>query len=345
MDVLILGVGAVGTLLAFRLAMAGHKVTAVGRAAFVRAVESRGLMVECDGRAGCVDRLIAFQDTLALDEAHFDLVLITTRVFDTAVAAVQALPFVQRGAQAVMMQNGIGGLEVAQGILGEPNLFAGVLTIPVDVLKPGVIRLRNHKGGIGVAAANGCDPSLLVNLFAEVGFETRRVQDVRTLQWSRLLVAMLANAIPAVLDWPPDQVYKNRHLYELELDALREATLVVRQMGVRLVSLPGYAVPMMVWGLTQLPSKLTQTVFVRTIVQARAGRRPSLHAELVRKRKSEIEFLNGAVVREGKKVGVPAPINHALCELVQGIARGAIPWSEYRGQTDRLIERIRQESA
>lgn len=344
-DVLIIGAGAIGTLLAFRLALTGNRVTAVGRAAFVRAVQSRGLVVEYDGRAGCVDRLDAVQDTRSLDETRFDLILITTRACDTAVAAVQALPFVSGGTQTVVIQNGIGGLEVAQGILGAPNLFAGVVTIPVQVLKPGVIRLRRHRGGIGVAAANGRDPDLLVDLFAGAGFETRQVHDARTLQWSRLFIAMLANAIPSILDWPPDQVYKNLQLYEIELAALREAALVARQVGIRPAPLPGYPVPELVWLLTRLPARLTRLAFTRRIIQVRAGRRPSLQAELARRRKSEIEFLNGAVVREGDKVGVPTPVNRALCGLVQGIAGGAIPWSEYRGQTDRLIERIRQASA
>ncbi|MBN1937361.1 MAG: ketopantoate reductase family protein [Anaerolineae bacterium] len=341
MDVLILGAGAVGTLLAFRLALAGHKVTAVGRAAFVRAVESHGLMFECDGRAGCVDRLMAVQDTRSLGESQFDLVLITTRTFDTAVAAVQALPFVQRGARAVVMQDGVGGLEVAQGILGEPNLFVGVMTISVDMLKPGVVRQGHHRGGIAVAAANGHAPAFLVDLLVQAGFETRQVQDVRALQWSRLLTGMLANAIPAILDWPPDQVYKNRRLYELELDALREALLVVQRMGIELVSLPGCPVPTLVWSLTHMPSSITRMTFIRAVVNGRAGRRPSLHTELARGRKSEVEFLNGAVTREGKKVGAPTPVNLALCETLLGIAQGKVSWNEYRGQTDRLISRIR----
>jgi len=357
MDVLILGAGAIGTLLAFRLTLAGHRVTAVGRASFVRAVQSRGLIIESAGRAGCVDRLIAVQDVRSIRDAgyksHFDLLLITTRAFDTAIAAVQAQPFVQDGTQVMLIQDGVGGLEIARGILGEPALLAGVVTIPVETLRPGVIRLVDRRGGIGLAAADGqyaknLRPALgadsLVNVFTQAGFHTRMVDDVRVLQWSRLLIAMLANAIPAILDWPLEQIYKNPRLYELELAALREAMQVVRRLGIRPVALPGYPVPLLVWWLTRFPATMTQEVFVRTFVQAHAGRSPSLRVELARRRKSEIEFLNGAIVREGKRTGVPTPVNQALTQIIQGIVQGEISWQEYRGQTDRLIERVRLEN-
>ncbi len=352
MDVLILGAGAIGTLLAFRLTLAGHRVTAVGRASFVRAVQSRGLIIESAGRAGCVDRLTAVQDVRSIRDAghksHFDLLLITTRAFDTAVAAVQAQPFVQDGAQVMLIQDGVGGLEIARGILGEPALLAGVVTIPVETLRPGVIRLIDRRGGMGLAAADrqraAWSADFLVDLFIQAGFHTRMVDDVRALQWSRLLIAILANAIPAILDWPLEQVYKNPRLYKLELAALREAMQVVRRLGIRPVALPGYPVPLLVWWLTRFPATMTQEVFVRTFVQAYAGRSPSLRIELARRRKSEIEFLNGAIVREGKRTGVPTPVNQALTQIIRGIVQGEISWHEYRGQTDRLIERVRLEN-
>lgn len=342
MDVLILGAGAVGTLLAFRLALAGHRVTAVGRAAFVRAVQSRGLIVECNGRAGCVDRVDAVQNVHSLgDRAHFDLVLITTRAYDTAVAAVQVQPFVQRGAQVMLIQDGIGGLEIIQGILNRPTLFAGVITIPVETLHPGVIRLTDRRGGIGLAAVNGFTTDALAELFSGAGFNTRIVADARVLQWSRLLIAILANAIPSILDWPLEQVYKNRRLDELERMALREAVQVAHRLGIKPVALPGYSVPLLVWWLTRFPSAVTQDVWRRILERRYAGRLPSLRVELARqRRKSEIDFLNGTVVREGKKVGVPTPVNQALCEIVRGIVEGEISWDVYRGQTDRLIERV-----
>jgi 2-dehydropantoate 2-reductase len=342
MEILIIGAGAIGSLLAFQLGSTGHQVTTVGRPAHVRAVNSRGIFLDCDGRARCVNSVRGVETTGTLQRASFDVVLITTKVFDTAVASVQALPFVRRGASAIVIQNGVGGIDSAQGILGEHALFAGVITIPVAKPKPAVIRAHLDKGGIGIAAANGQDAAPLVELFDQAGFRAHLYTDWRSIKWSKLMLNLLANAIPAILDWPLEQVYANRGLYELELCALREALAVVRRLHVRLVSLPGYPVPFIAGVLGALPIWSTQAVFQRTIVGSRSGNRPSLHNDLSRGRdKSEVAFLNGAVARAGTRLGVPTPVNQVLSDTLQGIAQGRIKWNEYRGQADRLIDHLR----
>jgi 2-dehydropantoate 2-reductase len=276
-----------------------------------------------------------------LGDARFDLVLITTKAFDTAVAAVQAQSLVRRGAQAMILQNGVGGIEIARGILGEGHLYAGVITIPVEVLKPAVISPRWNRGGLGIApVAGGGDVSSLVQLFAESQIPVRAYADWRAIKWSKLMLNMLGNAIPAILDRPADQVYADRRLYHLERAALREARTVVKRLGTRVVALPGYPVPSLVRMLCAWPSVLTYPAFRWAVLGGRGGKRPSLHIDLAQGRaRSEVEFLNGAVVRAGQKLDLPTPVNQALYETLIGIARREIDWAEYRGQTERLIGR------
>ena len=171
-DVLIIGAGAIGSLIAHQLCAAGHKVTAVARAPYVRAVAQRGLLMEQDGRTERAAGLRAVEHTDALGDARFDVVLITTKAFDTAVAAGQAAPSVARGARAVIVQNGVGGVEIARPILGEENLYAGTITVPVEVLQAAVIRPRWGRGGLGVAPVRaGQDVTLLAQLFAVLSQE------------------------------------------------------------------------------------------------------------------------------------------------------------------------------
>ncbi len=343
MKILIIGAGAIGSLLAYRLAATGQQVTTLGRAPYIRAVTQRGLLIDENGQVTRAPQFQAVDNIEALGDAGFDLVLVTTKAYDTAVAAVQAQPFVRRGAATIVMQNGVGGVDVARGLLRQRDLYAGVITVPVEVLKPAVIRLRTTGGGIGLAAvaADG-DPGPLVELFAQAGFDVRSYEDWQGMKWSKLMLNLLANAIPAILDWPLERVYANRRLYALERDALREARSVVRQMKLKLVSLPGYRVPLLVWTLCALPSLLTYPLFRRAVLHGRGGKSPSLHMDLSRGRlKSEVVFLNGAVARAGAKVGVATPINRVLCETLIGIARGEIDWFEHQGQADRLIRRAR----
>jgi 2-dehydropantoate 2-reductase len=347
LDVLIIGAGAIGSLMAYRLGQAGHRVTAVGRAPYVRAVNQRGLLVAQNGRAIRATGIRAIENATELDNAGFDWVLITTKAFDTAVAAVQAQPFVRRGAQAMVLQNGVGGIETARGLL-EPNIaaggfYAGAITVPVEVLKPAVIEPRWGRGGIGIAPIEaGHEVAPVCRLFADVGFAVRAYRDWRAMKWSKLMLNVLANAIPAILDWPLDQVYANRGLYELERAVLQEARTVVKRMGTRLVSLPGYPVPLLVWVLCALPETLTYPLFRRMVLSGRGGKKPSLHIDLARGRdRSEVEFLNGAVVRAGEKLDLPTPVNRILYDTLTGIAQQELEWAQYQGQAERLIRRAR----
>ncbi len=329
--------------MAYRLGEAGHRVTAVGRASYVRAVAQRGLLVEREGRAVRVGNLTAVEHVRDASEERFDLAMITTKAFDTAVAAVQLQPVVRHGAPVLVVQNGVGGVETAGGILGEERVYAVVLTIPVESLAPAVIRPHEDRGGIGIAPMTpGMEVATLVDLLAGAGFVVRAYDDWRSVKWSKLMLNMLANAIPAILDMPLEQLYADRRVFALECAALREARAVMRAMGIRLVSLPGYPVPLLVWALCTMPTVLTHPAFRRQVLRGRGGKKPSLHLDLERGRtRSEVEFLNGAVVRAGEKVGVPTPVNRLLWQTLSDIAAGRVDWSEYRGQVERLVRRMR----
>jgi len=243
-----------------------------------------------------------------------------------------------------LLQNGVGGVDVAIALLGTEQLYAGITTMPVQVLKPAVLRLLESRGGLGLAAVDSAQElDSLAQLFVEAGLKTQVYQDCQAMQWSKLMLSMLANAIPAILDWPLARVLADPRLYQLERDALCEAWAVVQRLKIRLVALPGYPVPQLVRGLCALPPKLAYRIFRRAILHRRGGRPSPLQDDLQKgRRKSEITFLNGAVARAGAQAGVPTPINRTLESILVAIARGETEWSEYQGQADRLVHRARR---
>lgn len=335
---MIIGAGAVGSVAAYWLGAAGHHVTALARAPYVHAVRQRGLLVEREGRALRAQNLDVAHVVAPLEGAHFDLVVITTKVFDTAVAAVQARPFVQRGAQVLIVQNGIGGTEIATSILGTDQIYVGALTMPVEVLKPAVIRPHWAHGGLGIAAVDpDGDAGGLIGLFAAGPVPVRPYADWQAMKWSKLMVDLLTNAIPAILDSPVDRIYGDFKLYHLERAALREACTVALQINRKLVPLPGYRVPLLVWAMCSLPPRLAYPIFRRVAAESRGTSPSPLHRDLACGRKSEVEYLNGAVVRAGRRLGVPVPVNDMICQTLIGIANSEIEWSQYHDQAQRLI--------
>jgi len=343
MRVLIVGAGAIGSLLGHRLASAGHAVTLVGRAPWVKAIQSQGLGLEEKNSVLFQTNLTAVASVTDVTGNAFDLLVCTTKVYDTAEAIHQVARSAVGRVPLLILQNGVGGEELAAGALPQAPRLAGIITLPVKVLSPGLIRLAATSGGIGLAAASPEAPvdDLVVTL-RQAGFgEVKSYADYRAMRWSKLLLNMLGNAVPTILDMPPDKIYGQRRLFDLERAAFCEALAVMRALGLKPVCLPGYPVPLLAWGMSRLPGAVLHPLFRRFIVGGRGGKMPSLHLDLLKgKQKSEVDFLNGAVADHARRIRLGAPVNHALHSTLQAIVSGDLPWAEFQGQPQKLLARI-----
>jgi 2-dehydropantoate 2-reductase len=343
MNVLIVGAGAIGSLVGHRLARVGHEVVLVGRAPYVDAVNERGIGLEEEGTVSWVTGVQAVSAPQMAEGTCFDLIIFTMKVYSTALAAVQTGPLVTDETPILVLQNGVGGEEIARSVLGKGVILSGVVTLAVEVHEPGLVVLRTERGGLGLASTlRSYGVAWLVDAMGEAGFRTEVFPDYRVMKWSKLLLNMLGNAIPAILDMAPEDVFASSELFALERRALAEAMSVMHALNLEPVKLPGYPVPLFTRALVRLPRFLMHCIFRRVIGGSRGGKPPSLHLDLLRGRAhSEVEYLNGAVVREANRLNIPVPVNRALCELLMGIARGEIPWENYRQRPDRLWLAVR----
>ena len=338
MRCLIVGAGAIGSLIGHRLARAGNAVTLVGREGYVAAVRARGLGLEEGGRVAWATNLRPVTHVDEVAGEPFDLVIFTVKAYDTAAAAEQTAPLARRGAPILVVQNGVGGEEIVAQVL-EATILSAVITLAVEVLEPGLVRLATAHGGLGLApTAPGQSVAECAQAFREAGFRVAIYPDHRAMKWSKLLLNIVANASPAILDMSPAEVFADRRLFALERAAFREALAVMRGLGLRPVPLPGYPVPLFAWALSSLPAFLMRPFLRKFIVRGRGGKMPSLHIDLAKgKGKSEVEYLNGAVVKYAQELGLDVPANRALHAVLMGIVRGEIPWEEYRGRPEKLL--------
>jgi 2-dehydropantoate 2-reductase len=342
---LIIGAGAIGSLLGHRLAAAGQAVTLVARPPWVAAIRSHGLgLEEENGQVRFESNLASVTDVRAVAGDTFDLVVCTTKAYDTLEALQHAAPVVAGGGVPFLfVQNGVGGEELAAQVLPQTQHLSGVITLAVEVLSPGLVRLTTTKGGIGLAAVSrGAPVDELAAALRQAGFDRVTVYaDHRVIKWSKLLLNILSNALPTILDMPPEKVYAQRPLFDLERAAFREALAVMRALGLRPVSLPGYPVPLFAWGMNWLPGAVLHRLFRRLIVGGRGGKPPSLHLDLLKgKPKSEVDFLNGAVVRYARRIGLQVPVNQALHRTLKAIVSGEAPWAAFRRQPGKLLAQV-----
>ncbi len=339
---LLVGAGAIGSLVGGRLARAGHQVMLVVRPHVVGALR-RGLTLVSDGERGTVEVAAVADLAEAFGVARsFDVVALTMKAFAVGEAAEALRNLDIHLPPLLTFQNGVGSEEIVRKVLPEVPLMAASISVPAETLAPGIVR-GGRKGGIALAPVHGDVPLVqAANALREAGFPVRLISDYRAMKWSKLLLNMLGNATSAIVGWPPERIFAHPGLFWVEHTAWQEARLVMRSYGIPVVRLPGYPVPLFDLALRTLPPWLLRRLAPRLVGGGRGGKMPSLYLDLeAGRRQLEIDFLNGAVVRYGDTLGIPTPVNATLTEIVQGLAAGTVDRQAFRDRPERLVERVR----
>jgi 2-dehydropantoate 2-reductase len=155
------------------------------------------------------------------------------------------------------------------------------------------------------------------------------------MKWSKLLTTMVSNATSAITGLDPGQVYAHPALARLEIEALREAVRVMSALGFNPQNLPGVSVALLGRAVF-LPTLITRQLLGRIVARGRGQKKPSLHFDIGRGR-SEIDWLNGAVVRYGAQVGVPTPVNLALTHAMKALVEDASLHTSFLGKPEALL--------
>ena len=339
MRFLIYGTGAVGAYLGGRLLQAGHAVMFLARPAWAEALRRDGLRLQRDRETQTIPVSEVWTDLpFGLDLGRESAILLAVKAFDCA-AAAEVLRRCVRGDPAVVcLLNGIGNEEALAQAIGSRRVVAASLTTAVAALRPGVIRVERERG-LGLALQPASDP--IGAAIGRAGILTRRYDDAASMKWSKLPTNIIANASSAILGWSAGQAMAHPGVYHIEVEALREAFTVMRRLGLRPVDLPGVPVRLLARAVS-LPSRLSHPWLSRAAARGRGDKRPSFHQDIGRGR-SEVRWLNGAVVAAGEKTRVATPANRLLLEVMLDLVEGRSHPSEWRDQPHRLVARARQE--
>lgn len=339
---LVVGGGAVGSFLGTLLALAGHEVT------LVRPV-GPGLgtgpitLIGMDGsrRQVVVTRVLRTEDAPRPD---LMLVCVKMPIVREALAPTLGWPDVP----TLTVQNGIGAEEIVAEVRASAPRLACSMTASIS-LTPQDEVFWLSRGGIGLAAMNPAGEPMVQRLvadFARAGLRSAELSDARSMKWSKVLANMLANATGAILDMDAGSIYRNRRLFEVEREQIREGLAVMKKMGLHPVSIPGAPVPWLVRAIG-LPAWLGRPILTRAVGGARGDKLPSLriHVRSAAPGRSAAEpteaaWLYGAVARFGEQVGVAAPVNARLATLIDEVAMNPERREWFRGHPERLLAEL-----
>jgi 2-dehydropantoate 2-reductase len=348
LSILVFGAGAIGTYYGGSLALAGHNVVFVEQSKIVSELRERGLRLDLtiDERRKTRDAFVveprSFGIEPSLEEAlkfgPFDVALFALKSFDTAAALEGMKPFANKLPPILCLSNGVENEQTIARALGADKVIYGTVTSSIGRRGVGDIVLDKLRG-TGIAAGHVLSERLVAAL-NNAYLNCRLYSDAHSMKWSKMLTNLVSNPTSAILNMTAAEVFANRKLYKLEIDMIKECLAVMRAQGLSVYNLPGVPVKALVLA-TRLPLWVSKPFLSRMAGSGRGAKMPSFHIDLYSGRgKSEVGYLHGVVVREGKRCGVPTPINEWLTNTLLALTDKEIPLDEYARQPEKLLSAL-----
>jgi 2-dehydropantoate 2-reductase len=297
--VAVFGAGAVGCFYGGMLSRAGHQVVLIGRLRHVDAIREQGLHFEGLQFDEHI-RLAASTEPEAVRGAR--LVLVCVKSTDSEQAAAQIAPFLDADSVVVNLQNGVDNAERIQARLSRPVIPA-VVYVATEMAGPG--HLKHHgRGELVIGALDAAPPAALRETlarvqrwFGEAGVPVTISDNVAGELWAKLVVNCAYNAISAISQLPYGAMIRGAGVREAMRDVVAETLAVAAASGVRTAP------------------ELVDNVY--RIAEWMPTQYSSTAQDLQRGRPTEIDHLNGYVVRRGEALGIPVPANRVLYALVK----------------------------
>ena len=322
--IFIYGAGSIGCYVGGRLLAGGSDVSFIGRARIADQLRNQGITLSRhDDSRWYVPRERIDVSTDAASAAAADLVLVTVKSAATPTAAAELANVLRPGTIVVSFQNGVGNADVLRAALPQHTVLAGMVPFNVVERGPGGFH-QGSAGELEIGHAPAMQP--FVDAFRQAGLPLIQHVNMLPVQWAKLLLN-LNNAINALSNRPLKEELSQR-AYRICLGlAQKEALALLKRAGIRparVTPLPATWIPRVLG----VPDALFERLG-RTMLTIDPLARSSMSDDLAAGRATEIDWINGEVVRLAQGLGQTAPVNERLCELVREAERADVrpSWS------------------
>jgi 2-dehydropantoate 2-reductase len=306
----VLGAGSIGCFVGGKLAASGANVLVVGRARAKAELLASGLTaIDLDGQATTVKDVAFATEVSALTDR--DVVLCCVKSAQSAAVAEE----LAKGPLVVSLQNGVRNPETLRAHLGDANVLGGI--VGFNVVSKGEGRFRRATSG-ALVLEESADPRAqrLYTALALAGFELNVVRDIRPIQWSKLIIN-LNNAVSALSDLPTGELLLHKGYRRVLSATMAESLGVLKKAGIRPARM-GPLPPTLFPALLRLPTPLFRVV-ARAQLKIDPEARSSMWEDLAKGRPTEVDYLNGEIVRLAATCGARAPINERVVALVHAV--------------------------
>lgn len=281
--IIVFGAGAIGSLLAAKLSDR-YGVVAIGRKEHIDVIQKQGLRI-----TGLINQIFKLDATTQVPHIGEDAIIVLTTKAQSSATAVQAFKKqLTKNTVIVCVQNGLGSEEVVRN-LTNCRVVRATTYLAAEMIAPGEIKFIGD-----LPTYFGKDSQDIANIFNTVGLKTEVVDQLKEEVWKKLVFNCVINGLGTILDVPNNRLH-NPLLDDIKKALVTECQLVAIKEGVQLER--------------DILEEINNFIQLSTNVN-------STLQDLRKEKRTEIEYLNGAIVRLGEKHGIPTPVNKMICDLI-----------------------------
>ncbi|MFX0149155.1 MAG: ketopantoate reductase family protein [Candidatus Hodarchaeota archaeon] len=300
MNLAIFGAGSIGSLFAGRIAHSGFNISVIGRNPHVTEIRRKGLRI-IGNQHEIISHFPAdtdFQPEIIKPKAVF----VTTKAYDNSIVAQTMAGKLAEKTPILILQNGMGNEEDFQRIFPKNPIYRAITTEAAELIHPGVVKHVSF-GKTSFDVINGQENGYGLkfrNIMRKSGFNAKETQNIQLTMWQKLLTNAAICPLAALLHVTNGQILQKDSIQQI-FDAILEEGIAVATQN-----------------LPDEDFSMTRD-YVLNVIEKTKDNRCSMLQDIERGRRTEIDYLNGFIVRESHRLGLKAPVNAAIADLIRHI--------------------------
>ncbi|TXT54044.1 MAG: 2-dehydropantoate 2-reductase [Promethearchaeota archaeon] len=318
-----IGAGSIGTLFGGKIASNQSEkykteVILFGRKPHIDMVNRNGLRVEENGKVEKVSNIFGFTDIQSyqtffkvLGLHNFDFLFLTTKAYDIEQSIKDYKMIIEKCKFFVLLQNGLGNEETARNYISDHKIIRALTTDGAFLKRPGLV-IHTGEGltqiGFPFSQSRVNDSKdyykkwlyRLKEILLDSGFKTKQVDEIQTKCWEKIFVNIGINAFGALTRLENGKLLEIKNLKELMHKAIKEAYEIAKRKNVPL-------------------EKKDYTEAAYQVAQHTYNNKNSMLQDILQKKKTEIDYINGKIVEYAREMGKKVPINETLTYLIKGL--------------------------
>jgi 2-dehydropantoate 2-reductase len=302
MKILVMGAGAIGSTFGGFLSKK-HEVTLIGRALHMNKIKEKGLIISGIWGYHVFKELKTYTSINANEIEKQDLILITTKAYDTEKAIEQILPLIGEKTFVVSIQNGIGNEEIIARKVGAERTLGCMVIFGATIIEPGHVKVTVYASECLIGSISGKNDvaEYLAKTFSEVGIPTLATDDIIREKWMKAFYNMALNPLSAILRVPYGKLGEFEETKAIMKRIIQEAFKVANAKGIKL--------------------KLNDDEYFEFLLKKQlpptSEHKSSMLQDLEQGKRTEIDFLNGAIVKMGKDLCIETPANEIITSIIK----------------------------